>query len=192
MKALITGNEGFVGRNFEKYLKQKGYDCTGIDLKSGEDCRDFFRISEEKFDLVVHLAAIVGGRETIENEPLSVATDLSIDAEMFNWALRTNQGKIIYYSSSAAYPTNLQKKGMETKLSEEMIDLSDVSNPDFTYGWAKLTGEMLASFAKKQGLNEKSGLNFPGSGSKAFSRIHPVLCLENHACFLIASDFTHV
>jgi hypothetical protein len=51
---------------------------------------------------VVHLAAIVGGRSTIEGAPLSVAVDLSLDAELFNWALRTRPGRIVYFSSSAA------------------------------------------------------------------------------------------
>ena len=70
------------------------------------------------FDLIVHLAAIVGGRDTIENYPLAVGTDLSIDAEFFNWAVRTKQSKIIYFSSSAAYPIHFQIKGSIHKLVE--------------------------------------------------------------------------
>lgn len=36
------------------------------------------------FDLIIHLAAVVGGRMTIEGDPLMVATDLAIDAIFFN------------------------------------------------------------------------------------------------------------
>jgi len=164
MKVLITGHKGFVGRHFVKYFEERGDEIVGVDIKDGLDCREFFKTCYEKFDLVVHLAAIVGGREMIENEPLAVATDLSIDSEMFNWAVRTGQKKIVYYSSSAAYPIKYQKENSEIKMREDFIDLDDISNPDFTYGWSKLTGELLAEFAKKQGLSVYIFRPFSGFG----------------------------
>ncbi len=112
----------------------------------------------------MHLAAIVGGRDTIENDPLAVATDLSIDAEFFNWAVRTKQNKIIYFSSSAAYPIHLQTKGSTHKLKESDIDLMDMRSPDFTYGWAKLSGEYLAHFARQYGLKVYVFRPFSGYG----------------------------
>ena len=50
--------------------------------------------------------------------------------------------------------------------------MSNVESPDFTYGWAKLSGEYLASFAKRQGkkihvfrpfsgYGENQDLNYP-------------------------------
>jgi nucleoside-diphosphate-sugar epimerase len=148
VKTLITGADGFAGRHFRKHLEALDAEITAIDIKSGCDCRDFFNESSESFDLVVHLAAIVGGRSTIEGNPIRVATDLSIDAEMFNWAVRTEQPRIIYYSSSAAYPVCLQRQAY--RLREADIDIADVRSPDFTYGWAKLTGEVLADYARRQ------------------------------------------
>ena len=164
MKVLITGHKGFVGRHFVKYFEERGDEIVGVDIKDGLDCREFFKTCYEKFDLVVHLAAIVGGREMIESEPLAVATDLSIDSEMFNWAVRTGQKKIVYYSSSAAYPIKYQKENSEIKMREDFIDLDDISNPDFTYGWSKLTGELLATFAKKQGVDVYIFRPFSGFG----------------------------
>ena len=164
MRALVTGSSGFVGSRFVKYLQEANYEVTKVDVRDGIDCRDFFKYSDETFDLVVHLAAIVGGRATIEGEPLSVATDLSIDAEMFNWAIKTKPKKIIYYSSSAAYPTQLQARGMDTKLSEEMINLDEVRNPDESYGWAKLTGELLARYARDAGIRVYVFRPFSGYG----------------------------
>ena len=164
MKALITGSAGFVGRRFVPFLEAKGYEVTEIDIKTNIDCRDFFRGSEERFDLVVHLAAIVGGRATIEGQPLSVATDLSIDAEMFNWAIKTKPSKIVYYSSSAAYPTQLQSHGLDLKLQEDMINLDKIQNPDESYGWAKLTGEMLANYARAAGIKVYVFRPFSGYG----------------------------
>lgn len=144
MKILITGHMGFVGRHFVERLQE--HEIVGIDIKEGNDCRDFFRYRRDHFDLVIHLAAIVGGRATIEGQPLHVATDLSIDAEFFNWVAVTKPTNAVYFSSSAAYPTSLQNNGYEFRLSERDINLERISNPDLTYGWAKLTGEMLAEF----------------------------------------------
>lgn len=144
MKILITGHRGFVGKYFvEKY---KAHDIVGIDLADGNDARDFFKNNNEKFDLVIHLAAIVGGRATIEGNPLFVASDLAIDSDMVQWALRTEPERLVYFSSSAAYPTKYQYENSGIRLRENLIDLSNIEMPDLTYGWSKITGEYLCSF----------------------------------------------
>lgn len=160
MKILITGSRGFIGRNFCKYFKDE--DLTLIDIKDNNDCRDFFKTSREVFDLVIHCAAVIGGRLEISFNPISVATNLSIDAEMFNWAVRTNQKKIVYFSSSAAYPVEIQNELYAIKESD--IDLEHIKNPDMTYGWAKLTGEYLAKFARQKGIDVYVFRPFSGYG----------------------------
>jgi nucleoside-diphosphate-sugar epimerase len=176
MRILITGNQGFIGRNFEKKLKALGHDICGVDIKACIDCRDFFKTSNEVFDLVVHCAAIVGGRVNIEQSPISVATDLSIDAEMFNWAVRTGQKAVVYFSSSAAYPIEYQNRLMFDDLAlsgnpaypkilkESDIDLKNIKEPDQTYGWAKITGEMLAQKAREKGVKVYVFRPFSGYG----------------------------
>lgn len=169
-RVLVTGHRGFVGRHFTDKFSDLGYDIRGVDIKGtlGRDVRDFFRKDGSRFDLVVHLAAVVGGRTKIEGQPLEVATDLSIDAEMFNWAMRTRPKQLIYFSSSAAYPIikqGLAPGALGTKLKESDIKLDAIENPDQTYGWAKLTGEMLAEHAKADGLNVKVFRPFSGYGS---------------------------
>lgn len=154
-KALVTGHKGFVGSHVYNELLTKGWNVHGIDIKDepGCDVRDYFRSNAgSRFDLVVHCAAVVGGRATIEGNPLHVAVDLSIDAELFNWAVRTKPGRIIYYSSSAAYPVRLQTNEHWVHLIESDIDLTRIESPDLTYGWAKLSGEMLASHARNLGV----------------------------------------
>lgn len=154
MKILITGHKGFVGSHYVDYFNSDitKHEIVGVDVKDGLDCRDYFKASNERFDLIIHLAAIVGGRETIENDPLSVATDLSIDSEFFNWCIRTDQNcPIIYFSSSAAYPIEYQTKEIAKRLVESDINLNKIKSPDYTYGWAKLSGEYLAMFARKYG-----------------------------------------
>lgn len=175
MKILLTGSEGFVGRHFMKKLD--GHDITEIDIvhKNPVDARDFFRNDNTHYDLVIHLAAVVGGRATIEGAPLSVAVDLAIDSEAFQWAIRTKPKHFVYYSSSAAYPIELQRQFNHIgevdvelnnyKMKESDIDLNKIKNPDLTYGWSKLTGEMLAHYAKEEDVNVHIFRPFSGYGS---------------------------
>ncbi|MBU0579937.1 MAG: NAD-dependent epimerase/dehydratase family protein [Candidatus Margulisbacteria bacterium] len=189
-KVLITGGCGFVGRHFAyKLLTMGEYEVTLVDdLSTGlspnewpqflkpkkefrfikADAREFFLKSTESFDLVLHLAAVVGGRMTIEGDPLKVATDLAIDAGFFNWLakLRPMPKKAVYFSSSAAYPINLQTRGNNILLCESMIDFSQaIGVPDMSYGWSKLTGEFLTRLAiEKYGLNVIIYRPFSGYG----------------------------
>ena len=167
MKVLITGSQGFVGRYFVKRYLEEGARLTLVDIAGGGiDARDFFRTNNEQFDRVIHLAAVVGGRRMIEGSPLALAVDLSIDAEMFGWAMRTQPGCVTYFSSSAAYPELFQRRECHMyRLKESYINLERIRTPDFTYGWAKLTGEMLASYARKGGLTVHVYRPFSGYGT---------------------------
>jgi nucleoside-diphosphate-sugar epimerase len=59
---LITGHQGFIGSNLEKYLVDKGYVVTGLDLKSGND---ILTCELPDCDLVIHLAGVGGVRESL-------------------------------------------------------------------------------------------------------------------------------
>jgi len=164
MKILITGHKGFVGKYFLK--KYEKHQIIGVDLKEGNDCRDFFKKNiDVKFDLVIHLAAIVGGRMTIEGNPLSVADDLSIDSEFVQWCLKTKPNRVVYFSSSAAYPIKLQKLKDKYRLKETDINLLDCSTPDMTYGWSKLTGEFCLQYLEQAGIKVNIFRPFSGYGT---------------------------
>lgn len=114
---------------------------------------------------VFHFAAIVGGRLTIENDPLNVAIDLSIDAIFFKWVSREKPKRVLYPSSSAAYPIDYQTKENHRSLKESDINFNIIRNPDMTYGWAKLTGEYLARLAaSKYGVSVTCIRPFSGYG----------------------------
>ncbi|MCT7375173.1 NAD-dependent epimerase/dehydratase family protein [Chelativorans salis] len=165
-RAVVTGGAGFAGRHLCGKLLSEGLEVVCVDpLVEGtgarhpskwnspprgafrfleEDCRSFFERTDERFDYIFHLAAIVGGRMTLETAALCVADDLAIDAAMWRWAARTRPGCVVYLSSSAAYPVSFQSEENRRKLSEDMIDFAvSLGVPDLSYGWAKLTGEYL-------------------------------------------------
>lgn len=164
MRVLITGHMGFVGRHFWQALDTPDNILHGVDIKAGMDARTFFRHDDRHFDLVLHCAAVVGGRQTIEGQPMAVATDLAIDSDAFQWALRTRPGRFVYFSSSAAYPTRLQGPVHHRPLHERDIDLDQVDQPDHVYGWVKLTGEHLARHARSEGLPVTVVRPFSGYG----------------------------
>ncbi len=170
-RILVTGGCGFVGRHLVSRLLRMGNEVvivddlsTGIDPNlwvhpqyEGKftfykmDSRDFLRtMAPTRFSDVYHLSAVVGGRLKIDRDPIAVAQDLAIDAEFFNWIIRSKCDRILYASSSAAYPVNLQGKTKHVKLKENMISFEgNMGVPDMTYGWSKLTGEFLATLAAK-------------------------------------------
>lgn len=119
-----------------------------------------------EFSHVYHLAAVVGGRAKIERDPIAVAQDLAIDADFFAWAVQARPGRILYASSSAAYPVGLQGEHGAVALKEEFAVFGgNLGQPDLTYGWAKLTGEYLASIAVKHyGLRIACVRPFSGYG----------------------------
>lgn len=177
-RALVTGRAGFVGRHFVRRLEADGWSVSGCDIREphGIDARRVF--ADEwggRFDLLVHAAAIVGGRETIDGEPLKVASDLAIDSDAFQWAVRTGVGRVLYFSSSAAYPIRYQTggdgwdtdRGLSSRypLHEADLDLRNVSEPDQSYGWVKVTGEKLAALARAEGVPVTVVRPFSGYGA---------------------------
>ena len=192
-KILITGGAGFVGRRFCKRFLDSGDevhcvdpiapDTGGLDPAGGwplysphdyanfnfvrTDCRAWFEENPDTgFDYAFHLAALVGGRAMIENRPLAVADDLSIDAEYWQWAERAKPAKTVCFSSSAAYPIGLQREEGYKLLAEDMISFDgDIGMPDMSYGWAKLTCEYLARLAfEKHGIRSVCYRPFSGYG----------------------------
>jgi nucleoside-diphosphate-sugar epimerase len=184
MRILVTGSAGFIGSHLLRAFD--GGLFTLVDIAPPgdiphrqQDARDFFRENWEYFDLVIHCAALVGGRQLIENSPVAYAQNLELDAALFQWAERTKPGRVVYISSVAAYPVSLQEQlPPDWLLNKERLELQDAMNaisgdpayrhkvillpprmpelqetdinldrpqlPDKVYGWAKLTGEMLA------------------------------------------------
>jgi nucleoside-diphosphate-sugar epimerase len=158
-----------VGRHLHRALLDRGDFVLGIDLNAtllarNGDALDFFRTDDRRWDLAIHCAAVVGGRASIDGSPLGVATNLALDAWYFRWLIRTGTPRAVFFSSSAAYPVELQQHGGIHRLVETDIDLDNPRKPDATYGLAKVVGEQLAAVAEAHGTRVHVLRPFSGYG----------------------------
>ena len=132
----MTGNAGFLGRHFTAELHRQGWDVHGCDRRRSEllvlpddDMRTLLPHTRTVYDLVVHCAAMSPHREAIDSRPVMHPYNVALDAAMFEWAIRTGQKRVLYFSSCAA-----------------------ADGPVDGYAATKLTGEWLAAEARKAGL----------------------------------------
>lgn len=188
MKALVTGSAGFLGRHFTVELKARGWKVIGADVRQHYvfDALNIFRGGPRQdksapYDLVVHCAAVEPHRAAIDGQPMHLAQNLLLDSAMFDWAVRTEQKRVLYISSSAAYPVDMQAgsdanpwtRTQPTRLSEGAIGERRAGGtapthvihiPDAGYGWLKLTGERMAAEAQRAGLPVHIVRPFSGYG----------------------------
>lgn len=194
--ALVTGAAGFVGRHMTAALAAAGWDVAGVDLDAGAlhdtdqhlaatlppsmvgtqdgyprlyagDARDL--LDWDRFDLVVHAAAVVGGRTFIDGNPAELAAyDLELDAVLWRYALARRPGRVVYLSSSAVYPVAFQN-GHPRRLAEADARIPEPHGlylaPDQTYGWVKLTGERVAAEVRRAGVPVTVVRPFSGYGA---------------------------
>ena len=181
--ALVTGGAGFIGRHMADELERRGYDVVTVDLRPTsivsmlghtsrvhiiQDVHDFIARTSVTYDLVVHCAYHVGGRAMIDGTNLNFMENVRLDSALLNWATRTDQGHVLYFSSSAVYPTVLQRKDAAHMLQEyDQIPRGAhyVPDCDSWYGWAKYVGECLVDNARHNGLKVTVVRPFSGYGS---------------------------
>jgi ADP-L-glycero-D-manno-heptose 6-epimerase len=116
MKILVTGNEGFIGRNMTSWLHQQGHEVKGWEWLKGDmpevaDC-----------DWVIHLGAIADMTET--NVDKVIEQNLEFSQRLFTEC--NNHGVHFQYASSSSVYGN-------TKDFSEYAPCS----PQTPYAWSK-------------------------------------------------------
>src|SRR5687767_4547599 len=125
--ALVTGSAGFIGRHMVAHLDVLGWNVDMCDIKYDDldpfhrDANWVFQTNSKRYDLVIHAAYHVGGRVEIDGKPANLHLNAQLDANLFEWVVRTRQRHVIYFSSSAAYPTFLQASPDDYRLKETDI-----------------------------------------------------------------------
>ena len=178
-KILVTGAAGFIGFHLSKLLLQKGVTVIGFDnindyydvnLKYARlailerfenftfvkgDLADKTAVdnlfSENKFDIVVNLAAQAGVRYSIENPQVYIESNV---IGFFNIleACRNNPVEHLLYASSSSVYGNQQKTPFSTD--------DDVSKPISLYAATKKSNELMAyTYSHLYGI-PSTGLRF--------------------------------
>jgi len=147
MRVLITGGEGFIGKNLQVYLKRKGLEVYSIDLKPGGtykvDIRDYNAFEEIfsvlKPDAVIHLAAIASVPQCESNPRECFDTNVY---GTFNVAKASKQynTRLIFASSAAAYGV---PRSLPTPVTHPL-------NPVNVYGFTKMLGEVILEKVMKE------------------------------------------
>jgi nucleoside-diphosphate-sugar epimerase len=153
------------------FLRGLDWDVFGMDTAAGheQDARGLFVHPSyplaPDFDLLVHCAYHVGGRQAIDNDKAALAYNLSLDSTMFDYAVQSGRvGHVLYFSSSAVYPVHLQNFGSTIRLEEGQAPPSPYLS-DADYGYAKCVGEQLAINAVRNGLKVTVVRPFSGYGA---------------------------
>lgn len=170
-KVLITGGAGFIGSDLAKILVISGSEVRVIDnfergtlaalaflesvpenrvLWSKVDLRDRVACLRHVigYDIVIHMASQVGGIGRYLAQPISIfSNNARIDSNVFA-AVVGNKIPVFFYASSAhVYPKELQQTPDSPAIKESQ---AFPSNPELSYGWAKLIGEKQLEFISKE------------------------------------------
>ena len=96
MKILLTGSEGFIGKNLQSFLKDE-HQLICLDKKTGNDLINCDL--DYDVDLVIHLAGLSGVRQSLDN-PVDYWTNNVIGS--YRIFEKFKDKKILYASSSTA------------------------------------------------------------------------------------------
>ena len=119
MKIVLTGHEGFIGSVLYQKLINLNYTVIGLDVKSGND---ILHCDLPDCDVVIHLAAKTGVRESLENPKDYWDTNVHGTSRILKHYKNT---RILVASSSSQYEPYLNPYAA-TKHIIEKIPHSDI------------------------------------------------------------------
>ena len=163
MKYLVTGSAGFIGFHLSKLLLKEGHEIVGVDnlnsyyqvsLKSARNeillknknysfhhkdisDREFILklFSDEKFDVVINLAAQAGVRYSLDNPSAYIGSNIDGFLSILEGCRNNPVKHLVYASSSSVYGAN-----KKTPFSESDY----VDNPITIYAATKKSNELMA------------------------------------------------
>jgi len=208
---LITGGNGFLGKNLTLYLLELGipkirvidnlkkHDNDNYDLK--DDRVEFINsdLRHEQscinacdgMDIVFHCASKVGSINYYKNSAYDViSNNVLIDSQILKSAVKSNISCFVYISSAFVYPLEKMQDAYSIPLIENE---AFPANPVNSYGWAKLMGELSVKYAVDNYKNFKGVIarlsNFYGPHQSSDYKIGSIIpVLIRKACEFSKND----
>lgn len=143
-KVLVTGGDGFLGKNLVKRLKEEGYEVESYDLVRGQDLlnREKLEKAVQGKDAVFHLAAIadlnISREHPLKNMEINVGGTINVAEACWR------KGATLYYASTCCVYGNQER---------HPTDENSLPNPTEIYASSKLAGEyVILGYARTCGL----------------------------------------
>ena len=208
MKILVTGGAGYIGSVTVKLLLDNGHIVTTIDnLHKGKreliDKRATFykldiinlptlekKLKDQKFDVIMHFAALKDAGESMLNPELYQDNIKGI-MNLLKIAKKLKVKQFIFSSSAAVYGEPKTK----------IINENHICDPSNFYGYTKLAGEHLLEWSRKLNKIEyvalryfnvagDGGLNYVDPNAKnIFNVIGEVLCKRKKILEIFGGDY---
>jgi GDP-4-dehydro-6-deoxy-D-mannose reductase len=145
LKILVTGGQGFLGSNLEKFLKTKGHlvFAENFDILDIKVCEKVF--SQEKWDFIFHFAGI-SHIPTSEAEPLKAFEANLLGTSMVIYFIKKfcPKARLIFASSAFVYDTSQLPEKSNHLIGEDFLVLGRN-----VYGQSKLQAEAIIKQASE-------------------------------------------
>ncbi len=158
MNVLLTGGAGFIGSHIGDMLIEEGHSVTVLDdLSSGKECNippgaDFVKMDirdkavsklweEKKFDILVHLAAQMDVRRSVDDPVFDSNVNIGGTINLLEAGRENGLTKVVFTSTGGAgYDDNVPFPTPETS----------PARPVSPYGISKISTELYLRFYRKQ------------------------------------------
>jgi len=171
-KILVTGATGFLGTNLVNHLHKSGYkniialSSKDYDLTEQQQVRKMF--SENKPDIVIHLAAYVGGILANKMYPADFAyRNLIINTMVMHEASKSGVEKFVTCIGGCSYPAKA-----ESPISESTLFEGYPQKESAPYSLAKGMSAVQAN-AYRQQYNLNAITLVPGNMYGPYDNFHP-------------------
>jgi UDP-glucose 4-epimerase len=140
-KVLVVGVNSYIGKKFKKYVNMYHKDNLTVDMVSASD-GSWERVDFSKYEVVIHLAAIVHRKEKKKMESLYYRVNYQLAVDVAMKAKCNNVKQFIFMSTAAVYGNHFG-----------CITADTPTRPFSYYGKSKLYAEKAISDICNDGLS---------------------------------------
>jgi len=149
MRILLTGGNGMVGKNLLEHSKAENYEILAPS-STELDLRDFVKVTkyikENKPDIIIHAAGLVGGIQANMSRPVDfLVHNLDMGRNIIMAAKDNGVKYLLNMASSCMYPREAQNP-----LQEELILKGELEPTNEGYAIAKVVATRLCEYIVKE------------------------------------------